>query len=177
MEFENKVLAKEILSVVYESGKTIGTAESCTSGAVAAAITSVSGASNYFKGGIVSYATEVKVNLLGVSQEVVDEKTEVSEEVACQMVRGAIKVLGVDYAVAVTGFAGPGGGTADIPVGTIWIACGNADEQVAVKLDGDNGREKNLLKATHKALAQLLDFLRVHEGSDINLEEATLTAE
>lgn len=163
MEFEYKVLAKEILSVIYETGKTIGTAESCTAGKIASAIAAVPGASNYFKGGIVCYATDVKTTVLGVSQKAIDEHTVVSEEVARQMVKGVVRVLGVDYAVAVTGVAGPAGGTPEIPVGTIWIACGNSEEQVCVKLTEDNGRDQNLTAATHTALSQLLQFISERE--------------
>lgn len=172
MEFENKVLAKEILSVVYETGKTIGTAESCTAGKIAASIAAVPGASNYFKGGIISYATEVKTSLLGVSEKTIDEVTVVSEEVACQMVKGAIRSLNVDYAVAATGVAGPSGGTPENPVGTIWLACGNSEEQVAVKLTEDNGRDQNISIATHTALSLLLDFIRQHEPQPEEEENA-----
>ena len=117
------------------------------------------GASNYFKGGIISYTNEIKENLLGVSPELIEEKTAVSEEVAKEMVRGAIKALNVDYAIAATGFAGPGGGTSEIPVGTIWLACGNNDDIVTLKLSEDFGRDINLAKATTQALQLFLQYL------------------
>lgn len=176
MEFENKVLSKELLALLYESGKSIGTAESCTSGAIAAAITMVPGASNYFKGGIVSYADEVKVNLLGVDADVIEAETAVCEEVAKQMVQGTIKALNVDYAVSATGYAGPSGGPSNIPVGTIWLACGNADEQVTLKLTEDNGRDKNIGDAVHNALNIVLDFIREHEPAVVDEEIVEVAA-
>lgn len=176
MEFEKKVLSKELLSLLYESEKTVGTAESCTSGMIASAITLVPGSSDYFKGGIVSYSDDVKVAVLGVDADVIAEKTAVCEEVAVQMVKGAIKALDVDYAVSATGFAGPGGANG-VPVGTIWVACGNAEEQVTKKLTEDEGREKNCDNAVQAALGLLLDFVRQHEPARVGDEVVELTAE
>ena len=122
----------------------------------------VPGASAYFKGGIVCYTNEIKERLLSVDKQLLEEKSAVCEEVAQAMVKGAIKALNVDFAVATTGVAGPGGGTAENPVGTIWIACGSADEVVTVKLTEDFGRDINLASATSKALQLFLDFLEKH---------------
>ena len=119
MEFESKILSKNISELLYNSEKTLGTAESCTGGRIAEAIISVPGASNYFKGGIVPYTNEVKENILKVSHEVLEEQTAVCEEVAREMVLGAIDALKVDFAISATGVAGPTGGTAEIPVGTM----------------------------------------------------------
>ena len=162
MEFEKKVLSREIQQYLYESGKTVGTAESCTGGRVAEAMIAVPGASAYFKGGIVCYTNEIKERLLSVDKQLLEEKSAVCEEVAQAMVKGAIKALNVDFAIATTGVAGPGGGTAENPVGTIWIACGSADEVVTVKLTEDFGRDINLAIATSKALQLFLDFLAKH---------------
>ena len=162
MEFENKILSREIQQLVYEAGKTLGTAESCTGGRIAESIIAVPGASEYFKGGIISYTDEIKEKVLGVDHDTLVEKNAVSEEVACMMVRGAIRALNVDFALAATGFAGPGGGTKEIPVGTIWLACGTADEIVTFKQVEDDGRDVNLAKATTKALQMFLDYLKTH---------------
>ena len=162
MEFENKILSREIQQLVYEAGKTLGTAESCTGGRIAESIIAVPGASEYFKGGVVSYTDEIKENVLGVDHDTLVEKTAVSEEVARMMVQGAIRLLKVDYAIAVTGYAGPGGGSKEIPVGTIWIACGSADDIVTVKLIDDEGRDLNLANATRTALQLFLDYLKAH---------------
>lgn len=175
MNFEKKVLSKELLALLYESDKTVGTAESCTSGMIAAAITMVPGASDYFKGGIVSYTDDVKTALLDVDPEVIEKNTAVCEEVALQMVRGAIDRLGVDYVIASTGFAGPGAAPG-VAVGTIWLACGNRDEQITLKLSEDEGRDKNVENAVHRALALLLDFIRQHEPARTGDEVVELTA-
>ena len=160
MGFEDKVLSREINQNLYDQQKTLATAESCTGGGVAQAIISAPGASMYFKGGIVSYTNEVKINLLNVPAELIEEKTAVSEEVAIAMVKGAIKALNTDYAVAVTGTAGPGGGTDEIPVGTIWIACGSEDNITTCKLTEDHGRDKNLANATSKALKMVFEMIK-----------------
>ena len=160
MQFENKVLSKEILFILYESGKTLSTAESCTSGKVAESITLMPGASAYFTGGIVAYSEEVKKSLLNVPEELIEEKTVVSEEVAIRMAEGACEVLNTDYAIATTGVAGPGGGTIENPVGTIWIAAGKKGEMRTVKLTENDGRDVNVARATFRALQLLLEVLK-----------------
>ena len=120
------------------------------------------GSSNYFKGSIVSYVDEIKERLLGVDPQVLAEKTAVCEEVAIAMVKGACKVLATDYAISATGYAGPGGGTKEIPVGTIWLACGTADDVVTLQLTEDDGRDKNISKAATQALQLFLNYLKEH---------------
>ena len=164
MEFETKILSKSISELLYNSEKTIGTAESCTGGRIAESIISIPGASNYFKGAVISYTNEIKENLLGVSHEVLEEQTAVCEEVAKEMVLGAIKALNVDYAVSATGVAGPTGGNPEIPVGTIWIGFGSKDDVRTIKLTEDFGRDINLAIATNTALKQLYAFLKDHEA-------------
>ena len=160
MDFESKITSREISLLLWEREKTVGTAESCTGGRIAEAIIAVPGASKYFKGGVISYTDDVKVNVLGVDQMLIDEKTAVCEEVAIAMVKGACKVLATDYAISATGIAGPSGGTKDIPVGTIWIACGTKDKVVTFKVEEDHGRDINLAIATNKAMQMFLDFLQ-----------------
>lgn len=159
MDFENKILSREISQIIWETGKTLGTAESCTGGRIAEAIILIPGASSYFKGSIVSYTNEIKEKLLGVDPKVLEEKTAVCEEVAIAMVKGAIKALNVDYAISATGVAGPAGGTAENPMCTIWLACGSEDDIVTLKLDEDMGRDMNLSNATSKALDMFLKYL------------------
>ena len=144
MEFETKVLSRQIQEALYNYNETLGTAESCTGGRIAEAIISVPGASQYFKGGVVSYTNEVKENLLHVSAQVLAEQTAVCEEVAREMVIGACDALNCDYAISATGVAGPGGGTAEIPVGTIWLGYGAKDDVRTFKLTEDFGRDINL---------------------------------
>ena len=160
MDFESKIFSREVSEILWETEKTVGTAESCTGGRIGEAIIAVPGASKYFKGGIISYVDEVKENLLGVDHQLLEEKTAVCEEVAIAMVKGACKILNTDYAISATGFAGPTGGTADIPVGTIWLACGKPDRVVTVKLEKNHGRDINLVIATNKALELFLAFLK-----------------
>lgn len=159
MDFESKIISRQIGDILYASGYTIGTAESCTGGRISEAIIAIPGSSDYYKGGVVAYTDEVKEILLGVSHEVIEEKTAVSEEVAREMVLGTINAIGVDFAIASTGYAGPGGGTSETPVGTIWLAYGNKDEIRTFKLTEDYGRDINLAIATNKAIRLMLDFL------------------
>lgn len=163
MEFESKILSKNISELLYNSEKTLGTAESCTGGRIAEAIIAVPGASNYFKGGIISYTNEVKENILKVSHQVLEEQTAVCEEVARQMVLGAIEALQVNFAISATGVAGPAGGTAENPVGTIWIGYGSKDDVRTIKLTEDYGRDINLAIATNTALKAMFAFLKEHE--------------
>ncbi len=176
MEFESKILSKSISEMLYNSEKSLGTAESCTGGRIAEAIIAVPGASNYFKGGVVSYTNEVKENLLGVDHEVLEQQTAVCEEVARQMVLGAIRTLRVDYAISATGVAGPTGGTPEIPVGTIWLAYGSKDDVRTVKLEKDYGRDINLAIATNTALKSMYAFLKEHEA-DLKAEQEKAAAE
>lgn len=163
MDLETKILSKSIQELLYNSDKKIGTAESCTGGRLAEALIAVPGSSNYFNGSIIAYTNEVKENLLGVDHQVLEEQTAVSEEVARQMVLGAIKTLRVDFAVAVTGVAGPAGGTPENPVGTIWIGYGCNTDVRTWKLSEDFGRDINLSIATSKALQLIVEFLKEHE--------------
>lgn len=160
MEFESKVISKEIQQYFYDNGKTLATAESCTGGRIAEAIIAVPGASNYFKGGIVSYTNDVKEKLLHVSHEVLEKQTAVCEDVAIQMVKGVCEALDSDYAISATGVAGPGGGTPEIPVGTIWLGYGSKDDIRTFKLTEDFGRDINLAIATNTALKLFLNYYK-----------------
>lgn len=160
MSLENKIISREIGDLLYASGLSVGTAESCTGGRIAEGIIAIPGASNYFKGGVISYSNEVKESILHVSHDTISEHTAFSEEVACEMVKGAIDVLGVDFAIASTGVAGPNGPLDGIPVGTIWIACGTKDDIITEKLTSDYGRDINLAIATSKALRLFLTYLK-----------------
>ena len=163
MDFESKITSREVSEILWESDKTVSTAESCTGGRIAEAIISVPGASKYFKGGIISYVNEIKENLLGVDHQLLEEKTAVCEEVAIEMVKGACKALNTDYAIAATGVAGPTGGTKEIPVGTIWLACGSPERVITMKVEEDHGRDINLAIATNHAMELFLEFLKGEE--------------
>jgi len=160
MGLENKIMSRTVNDYLYGTGLTLATAESCTGGRIAESVIATPGSSDYFKGGIICYTDEIKERLVGVSREQLEEKTAVSEEVAKAMVQGVISTMHTDFAVASTGYAGPGGGTPEAPVGTIWIACGDKDNVVTQKLTQDFGRDINLAIATSKAMQMLVAFLK-----------------
>lgn len=120
-------VAEKLVELYKSSGKTCATAESCTGGGIGAAITSVAGSSEVFLGGVISYANEVKHDVLGVAAQVLDEHGAVSSETAAQMAEGARRLTKADVAVAVTGIAGPGGGSAEKPVGLVWFGLATAN--------------------------------------------------
>ena len=169
MDLDLKLVSKEINEMMWRNHKTLATAESCTAGRVASVITAVPGSSNYYKGGLVCYADEVKIQLLNVDADVIAETTPVCEEVVRQMVIGANELLHTDYAVAISGFAGPGGpdgGRSGVIVGTIWIAVGTKDDVVTTMIEEDNSRDKNLASATSVAMHLLRDYLKEHMEND-----------
>jgi PncC family amidohydrolase len=142
--------------ILKAKGKTMATAESCTGGYIAHLITSIAGSSAYYKGSVVSYANEVKENILGVQHDILLSVGAVSEETVKQMVKGAIEKLNVDYAVSVSGIMGPEGGTAEKPVGTVWVAAGNKNKVESKQFHFRFDRERNIKQTAHTAL----DFLR-----------------
>ena len=139
---------------------TVSTAESCTGGSIAERLTSIAGSSEYFKGSIVAYSNEVKKDLLYVSSETLEKYGAVSEETVVEMVKGAMKALKTDCAVATSGIAGPGGGTPEKPVGTVWIAAGYKNEIRTYKQETNRGRPMNIERAGNNALLILRDLLK-----------------
>ena len=155
-----ETLAREAIELAGKHSLTLGTAESCTGGMVAAALTSVPGASEVYKGSVVSYANEVKVGLLGVDGNTLADKGAVSEEVALQMAVGARWALGVDFALSTTGIAGPGGGSESKPVGTVWIAvAGHGGEHTSLCHFAGN-RDQIREAAARVALQKLSDSIQ-----------------
>jgi len=158
---ENDIPLEEIIGRLLKEQKlTLSTAESCTGGNIAARITSVPGCSAYFKGSIVAYSNEVKSELLQVSEDTLDKYGAVSEEVVKEMVKGAMNSLKTDCAVAVSGIAGPDGGTTEKPVGTVWIAAAYDKTIQTLKQSVDFGRELNIERATNNALLLLQEILK-----------------
>ncbi|MBQ7691069.1 MAG: CinA family nicotinamide mononucleotide deamidase-related protein [Muribaculaceae bacterium] len=143
-----------------DRGLSIATAESCTGGNVAHAITQVAGSSDYFVGAVVSYATRVKVDQLGVSAADVERHSVVSQPVAEQMATGVSRLLNTDCAIATTGVAGPGGGTPDNPVGTVWMAVRVGERIVSQRKHYPGTRDRVITRATTDALLLLLAQLR-----------------
>lgn len=139
---------------------TMATAESCTGGNIAGLMTSVPGSSDYFLGGIVSYCNEVKHRVLGVSAEDLQTYGAVSRQVVEQMVRGAMRVIGADCAVATSGVAGPGGGTSAKPVGTVWIAVACGERLLSRCCHfGPRSRQENIQASVQAALLLLEELL------------------
>lgn len=135
-------------------------AESCTGGLIADRITNVPGSSEYFLGGIVAYAYEAKVALLGVSWDTLNTKGAVSQETVLEMARGTRRILNTDIAVSVTGIAGPGGGTPEKPVGTVWIGLVAKEGEWTRLFQFSGNREQNKISSANAALQMLLDFLQ-----------------
>ena len=140
-------------------GLSIATAESCTGGSIAARITSIPGCSEYYKGGIVAYSNQVKIDLLEVSPAILSAKGAVSEETVIAMAKGVMKQLNVDCAIATSGIAGPDGGTVDKTVGTIWIAACYKEKQLTLKQEINRGRAMNVERAANNALLLMLELL------------------
>ena len=158
---EEDISAEEILGKMLKtSGKTIVTAESCTGGKLAAAISSVPGSSAYFKGSIVAYSNELKVNLLGVDEELIALHGAVSCEVAEAMAVGTLHRLNADIAIATTGIAGPDGGTPDKPVGTVWIAIASPEKTLSRMFSFNLSRQLNVERTVQSGLLMLIQELR-----------------
>jgi PncC family amidohydrolase len=145
--------------MLQERGWTLATGESCTAGLVSHRITNVPGSSEYFLGGVVVYSDDAKERLLGVERSTLTEFGAVSQETALEMAQGVRKVLAADVGVAVTGIAGPSGGTPEKPVGLTWIAISSpgADRARCYVWEGD--REANKAQSAQAALTLLLEVL------------------
>jgi nicotinamide-nucleotide amidase len=153
-------LAEKVLNAFKTKGKMLATAESCTGGMVAAALTDIAGSSAVVERGFVTYSNRAKAQLLGIDPALIEAHGAVSREVAEAMARGALAQSATDVAVAVTGIAGPDGGTADKPVGLVWFglaAAGTPTTTNHVVFKGDRAHVRR--QATEKALALLLDGL------------------
>ncbi|WP_274475948.1 competence/damage-inducible protein A [Mangrovimonas aestuarii] len=155
--FEDDVESIEELigRLLVSSGKTLATAESCTGGTIAQKITSHPGASEYFKGSVVSYATDIKTKVLGVPPELIKKHTVVSSEVARAMAQGVLNLYNVDYALATTGNAGPEKGESDADVGTVFIALASKNGVFAKEFHFGNHRTKVINKSVNKAFELL----------------------
>lgn len=152
-------LAGALGSILTERGETLATAESCTGGNIAHEITRVAGSSVYFKGSVVAYSNEVKIRVLNVSLETLSGFGAVSRETVLQMVSGVQRLLSSDCAIATSGIAGPGGGSVEKPVGTVWIAVryGERSEVECFCFEGD--REQVIARATQSALLMLIQLM------------------
>ena len=150
--YDANELEDVIGQLLLAENATLSTAESCTGGFVAHRITSVPGSSRYYTGSVVAYDNTVKISTLGVHESLLREYGAVSEQVVAAMAEGARKLLHTTYALATSGIAGPDGGTADKPVGTIWIACATPDRTITRLLTLSNHRSVNVELTTTYAL-------------------------
>jgi len=153
-------LEARIGELLHARGLNLALAESCTGGLVGNRITDVPGSSEYFLGGLVSYAYEAKVNLLGVSWETLNSKGAVSRETVIEMARGARHALHADIAVSVSGIAGPGGAMPGKPVGTTWIGLVTNEGEWARVFQFSGDRVQNKYHAAEASLQMLLDHLQ-----------------
>jgi nicotinamide-nucleotide amidase len=156
---EDEGLEVVIGKILKSRNQTMGTAESCTGGYIAHLITSIPGSSAYYKGTVVSYANEIKENLLGVPHETLSQNGAVSEETVREMARGAVKRLSVDYVVATSGIMGPDGGSDQKPVGTVWIAVASSTEVQTALLNLRFDRQRNIIVTATNALNLLRKFI------------------
>ena len=160
----NNSLSEQLGGLLRSKGLLMGTAESCTGGRIANMVTLVAGSSDYFVGGVVSYSNEVKHNVLGVSEDSLRLHGAVSREVVEQMAQGAIRTLGCDCSVATSGVAGPGGGSPEKPVGTVWIAAALKEQVVSHCYHFGTVRAENIQSAADTALTMLLELLQKSDG-------------
>lgn len=150
----------EIGRLLRRYNKSIATAESCTGGYIASLITSVAGASEYYPGSVVSYSNRIKEKMLGVKSSTLKKHGAVSEEVVKEMVTGILKKMKTDYGVAVSGIMGPGGGSKEKPVGTVWMAAGSNTHIVTQKIFLRFDREKNIRGTAAQALHLAIRFIK-----------------
>lgn len=157
---ETLALIKELAQALKERGLVCATAESCTGGLIGAALTSVSGSSEWYVGGVISYANSVKTGLLGVDEAALEAHGAVSEPVVRGMALGACRVTGADVACAVSGVAGPGGGTPEKPVGTVWIGWSKHGETRATKFHFSGDRDAVRAQTVTEAIRGMLDWVK-----------------
>jgi len=153
---------KSIARILFSNSMTVSTAESCTGGLISSRLTDVAGSSVYTKQNFVTYANEAKVDILGVSPETLSQHGAVSEECALEMVKGLFEITSCDIALATTGIAGPDGGTAEKPVGTMYVAIKNKYSTMVkkIELDPKLSRKKMKFMFSQSALDFLMDFLK-----------------
>lgn len=165
MNKEFHKIAQSIETILSENGWSIATAESCTGGGIAATLTAIPGSSACVKGGIVAYSEELKMNLLGVKPETLQTYGVVSRETVVEMALGAMKSMNSNFSVATSGIAGPSGGTATLPVGTIWIAVASPSQIYTHCIRHfDKGRDENTQNAVLVALELLHKTVKNEEN-------------
>ena len=153
-------LVQQLATTLIDKGWMLATAESCTGGMIAAACTDLAGSSQWFERGFVTYSNEAKTDLLGVPAAMIAQHGAVSEEVVRAMAQGAVNRSRAQTSIAVTGVAGPGGGSAEKPVGTVWVACCVQEHTLTQCLHLDGDRAEVRLATVIQALTMLLGELK-----------------
>lgn len=151
---------QQLHDLCVEKKVSIATAESCTAGLLAAKITSIAGASSFFKGGIIAYQNDVKINLLGVSKSLIKEKTEVCAEVVQQMAEGVRNKFSADFSVATSGYAGPTGGSELNPIGTVFIAISSKEKTISKRFVFVGDRESIVSQSVISGAEFLVEVLK-----------------
>jgi nicotinamide-nucleotide amidase len=161
---EDIPLEQALGQLLLSKKKTMATAESCSGGYIAHLITAIPGSSEYFKGTVVAYAYDVKEDVLGVQHSTLETKGAVSEETVTEMLNGLLQKTTADYGIATSGVMGPGGGTTDKPVGTVWVAVGSREKMIAKRLHFRFDRLKNIELTATNALLMLFQFIEGEAG-------------
>lgn len=157
---EDIPLEEALGKLLLSKNKSMATAESCSGGYIAHLVTAIPGSSAYFKGTVVAYAYDVKEDVLGVQHTTLETKGAVSEETVTEMLKGLLQKTTADYGIATSGVMGPGGGTNDKPVGTVWVAVGSREKMIAKKLHFRFDRLKNIELTATNALLMLFQFIK-----------------
>ncbi|MDY0159846.1 MAG: CinA family nicotinamide mononucleotide deamidase-related protein [Bacteroidales bacterium] len=160
ISMEGLSLTEVLGKILNQKSLTIGTAESCTGGAIASEITSIAGSSDYFKGSVVAYHNSIKENILNVSKSDLETYGAVSKQVAESMAKGIAELLKTDISIAVTGIAGPGGGTSEKPVGTVWIAISIKGKVLSKKYKFGNRRDTNIRRTVNAGILFLINEIK-----------------
>ena len=165
---KDESMEQVVANLLLQQGKTLSTAESCTGGYIAHRITSMSGSSRYYLGSVISYANAIKKKSLHVPAQVLEAEGAVSESTVRKMVEGVLEELGSDYALATSGIMGPDGGTAEKPVGLVWVAVGNRQEIITQKFQFRFDRMRNIEMTSFNALNLLRKFILDQENPKTN---------
>jgi nicotinamide-nucleotide amidase len=159
MAKDSKELVRQLATRLLKQRQKLCTAESCTGGLIAKTLTDLAGSSDWFERGFVTYSNQAKNEMLAVPASVIEDYGAVSEPVAAAMAIGALRHSHADFSVAVTGVAGPGGGSEEKPVGTVWIAVASADQNIARRFQFSGDREAVRVAALVAALEALIDLV------------------
>lgn len=156
-------LASILYDICTSKKLSIATAESCTSGLISSNICSISGASSIFKGGIIAYQDDIKIDKLNIAKDLIEEKTSVSLDVAKQMAENSLDIFNADYTLATTGYIGPTGGTDEYPIGTVFIAISNKNDTIVKRFFFSGSRQYIANKVVQHAISLLIKEIKKNE--------------